>query len=181
LRQPPVGGHLQGADQLGEPSFGAGQLLVAWREYLAGDEHVPQVVSGSPMLMMVQCLVGGGEPAGGYLGQDGGSCALAQPVERRPRRAGCADRIEHGGQAGWDVSGSAGEELDGSAAQAAPVTSALLVELVFCAALAAGVDERHCGTAAQPAQVVAPGPGGATSRRWSPQTWHRPRWRSAVM
>ena len=37
------------------------------------------------------------------------------------------------------------------------------------------------GSPAQVAQVVAAGPGGATSRRSSPQPEHEPRWRSAAV
>jgi short-subunit dehydrogenase len=58
-------GRGEGGEQVGQPLFDAGQFLVAGREHAAGDEHLPQVVSGPPPLMAIECIMGGGEPTGG--------------------------------------------------------------------------------------------------------------------
>lgn len=70
-------GGVEGGKQVGQPLLNAGQFLVAGREHAAGDEHLPQVVSGPPPLMAIECVVGGGQPTGGKVGEDAARCPCA--------------------------------------------------------------------------------------------------------
>jgi hypothetical protein len=63
--------------------------------------------------------------------------APAQPVERRLGRAGRADRLEHGQQRGWNLPAGTSEQRRGPPPQAAALTPAALIELVFQAAVSA--------------------------------------------
>ena len=153
-------GHLDGSQQLGQPPFGARQLFVAGGEDATGDEHLPQIVGGPSTLMMIERVVGGGEPAGGKVGKQAGARALAQPVQRRARGAGRADRLEHAGQFGRDAVGRAGQQRGGAPPQTAPRATTLLVELVLQSTVAAGVGDRHSG---------AVGAGGGVRPGWGDQ------------
>ena len=64
--------------------------------------------------------------------------ALAQPVQRAARVAGCADRLEHGAHRRGNVPGRARQDLRGAPSQAAPGAQFLFVELVLGAAAGAG-------------------------------------------
>lgn len=110
---------VDGGKQVLQPPLGAGQFLVTGGKYAAGEEDVPQVVGCPGVRVGVQCLVGGGQRAGGDLGEQAGGGALAQLVERGAGCACRADRLEHTGQLGRDLAGAAGEQVGGAAAQAA--------------------------------------------------------------
>ena len=145
LHQPPVGGRLDRLEDRGEPLPGAGEFLVPGRQRPGGGEHVPQVVGGPPAGAVVQRLVADGQPAGGHVGEQPGAGAVAQPVQCAARLAGGGDRVEHAVQLHGDDPGAVRQQIAGAAAQAAPCAAAVLVELVFGAAVGAGAEDRDLG------------------------------------
>ena len=145
LHQPPVGGRLDRLEDRGEPLPGAGEFLVAGRQRPGGGEHVPQVVSGPPVRAVVEGFVADSQPAGGHVGEQAGSGALAQPVQRAARLAGGGDRVEHAAQLRGDDPRAGRQQIAGAAAQGASCAAALLIELVFGAAAGAGAEDRDLG------------------------------------
>ena len=145
LHQPPVRGWLDASRSRCEPLPGAGEFLVAGRQRAAGGEHVPQVVGGPPARAGVKRLVGQRQPPGRDVGE-----------QRRRRRLAAASsaRREAGG---WRVIASstrpapAGRCRRGRPAARGPGgagstgAAAFLVELVFGAAVGAGVSDRDPG------------------------------------
>ena len=76
------------------PSFDAGQGLVAGGKDTAGDQHVPQVVGGPLVRMIIQRLMGEGCAAGCDIGEDRGGRSGPQPVERRVWGPGGGDGLD---------------------------------------------------------------------------------------
>jgi hypothetical protein len=124
---------------------GAGEFLVAGRQRSGGGEHVPQVVGGPPVRAVVEGLVADGQPPGGHVGEQAGSGALAQPVQRAAQLAGGGDRVEHAAQLRDDDPGAGRQQIAGAAAQGASCAAAFLIKLVFGAALGAGAEDRDLG------------------------------------
>jgi len=103
------------------------------------DEHVTQVVGGPSAWVGVERLVGGRQPAGDQVDEDGSPGALAEPVQRGAWRVGRDDRLPDGNKLGWDVGGASAQQLASPTSQAATRASAALVELVLDAAVGAYV------------------------------------------
>ena len=157
LHQPPVSGRADRLQDRAEPLPGAGEFLIAGWQRPGGGEHVPQVVGGPAVRAVVEGLVADGQAAGGHVGEQAGSGALAQPVQRAARLAGGGDRVEHAGQLRGDGPGAGRQQLAGAAAQAAPGAAAFFVEFVFGPAVRAGVGNRDAG-------AVRAGAGGRAGR-----------------
>jgi hypothetical protein len=85
---------------------GAGEFLVARRQRPGGGEHIPQVVRGPPVGVGVQGFVADSQLADRHVGEQAGSGALAQPVQRAARLAGDGDRVEHPAQLRGDDPGA---------------------------------------------------------------------------
>jgi hypothetical protein len=138
-------GYFDCGEQVVKPALGAGQCFVAVGECATGDEHVSQVVGGSGMRVGVECLVGDQKLPGGDFGEHRAGSPLAEPVKRGAGCACRADRLEYPAQLDRHMPGWVGEQLGGSAAQAAPGASALLVEFVLHSAVDAGVGDGQAG------------------------------------
>ena len=130
LHEPPVGGVIDAGEDVPAPSFYAGQGLVAGGKDAGGGQHVPQVIGGPLVRMVIQRLMGEGCAAGGDVGEDRGGGSGPQPVERRVRgprgRDGLDDAIQRGGEVRRARPGRVLDQGGGSLPQAAAGTSALL-------------------------------------------------------
>ena len=118
--------------------------------------------------------VADGQPAGGHVGEQAGSGALAQPVQRAARLAGGGDRVEHAAQLRGDGPGVGRQQIAGAAAQGASCAAAFLIKLVFGAALGAGAEDGDLGAIGAGVSVRA-------GRRDQPALLPAPRARPPVL
>jgi len=88
--------------------FGGGELFVALRQDVVGDQYGPQVSGDSGAWLGVECLVGQFDSAGGHLGQQGCPGAVAQPVQCGAWSIGGGDRLIDRMQLAADVAVGAG-------------------------------------------------------------------------
>ncbi|MGH8884891.1 MAG: hypothetical protein ACRDYX_06910 [Egibacteraceae bacterium] len=144
------GGGADRSEQVGDPPFGAGDVLVTLGQRLVGGQHGAQVVRGSRLRVGVERLVGDRQPPRRDVGEDGRARAPAQPAQRRAGH-------REGRQRGGNHSTVAAQQLTDASGEREAGAPAALVELVLDTAVAADVARGHAGAVGAVGAVGAHG------------------------